>query len=106
MSRLLFLSCLIFLNGAASAETIFKKIQSMNMASLEFEEEEWPNEPFKEYLLRCLDYQLHMQAAKKRRIVFRVFDQVAAQQPQIHNSLYDMTTAADLNLFCGKKSEA
>lgn len=83
-------------------KTIYKKIQPINLASLPWEDEEWPNEPFRDYLERCLDYQMKPQELKKRRIVFRLFDSLSQQQ--VNNSaLYDMTTLQDLQLIAGKK---
>ena len=59
--------------------SIYKKIQPINLSTLSWEDEEWPNESFEEYLNRCLNYQMNPQEIKKRRIVFRLFDSIAAK---------------------------
>ena len=86
-------------------QTIYKKIQPINLSSLVWEDEEWPNEPFSAYLKRCLDYQLHPQEIKKRRIVFKLFDELSCDKEIGHNALYDMATAQDLGLLAGKESK-
>lgn len=86
----------------ANQKTIYKKIQPINLASLPWEDEEWPNEPFRDYLQRCLDYQMKPQEFKKRRIVFRLFD-LLGQQQRSNSALYDITTLQDLQLIAGKK---
>lgn len=84
-------------------KTIYKKIQPINLASLPWEDEEWPNESFRDYLYRCLDYQMHPQELKKRRIVFKLFDSLASPLPSIKSALYDTITMQDLQLLAGKK---
>lgn len=86
----------------AEQKTIYKKIQPINLASLSWEDEEWPVESFHDYLIRCLDYQLHPQEIKKRRIVFKLYDELATNQLPEHNVLYDMISAQDLALLAGK----
>lgn len=87
--------------------TVYSSIQSMNLSSLEWIDEEWPNESYRDYLIRCLDYQMHPPAAKKRRIVFKLLHKIAsssAQQVEQHNALFDLITAQDLQLFAGHKA--
>ena len=82
--------------------TVYSRIQALNLSSLTWLEEDWPHETFHEYLIRCLQYQLHLQPFKKRRTVFKLFHKLASKSPQSeHKYLYDLTTAQDLNLFCG-----
>lgn len=101
--------CLLFaffalLASVDDAPTVYSTIQPLNLSSLEWIDDDWPNESFHEYLLRCLDYQTNPQPAKKRRIVFKLFHKRASLKPQKnHNVLSDLTTAQDLNLFCGQK---
>ena len=90
-------------NLSADTKTIYKKIQPINLASLSWEDEEWPNESFRDYLYRCLNYQMNPQELKKRRIVFRMYDSLVAQQPQMPSTLYDTITMQDLQLLAGKK---
>ena len=80
----------------------YSQIRQLNMASLLWEDEEWPNEPFREYLYRFFGYQVNMQKSKKRRTVFRLFEGLALDQPCYQNALYDAITAQDLLLFAGK----
>src|SRR5581483_10423304 len=86
-----------------NCESIYKKIQWLHLSSLTWEDEEWPNESFNNYLHRCLNYQQHPQAIKNRKIVFSLFDSLSAQSMP-HNCLYDIDTMQDLNLLAGKKA--
>ena len=79
-----------------------KKFSQSTYLLLSWEDEEWPVESFHDYLLRCLDYQLHPQELKKRRIVFKLFDELAKDKTPEHNVLYDMISAQDLALLAGK----
>ncbi len=96
---ILFFSCPIFLKAEKS---VYKKIQPINCASLAWEDEEWPNEPFKDYLHRSFTYQQDMQELKKRRITFKMFDGLSSAEDS-HCVLADMTTAQDLLLFAGQE---
>lgn len=96
-------------HDTTQTSSIYKKIQPLSMSSLEYEDEDWPNEPFRAYLERCFNYQFLMQEFKKRRTVFQLFDKIASSKfsdsHQLHSSLYDMTTGQDVNLLCGNKKE-
>lgn len=92
-------------NNCANTKTIYKKIQPINLSSLTWEDEEWPNEPFREYLYRCLDYQTNPQELKRRRIVFKMYDSLAANSCQVKCALYDTITMQDLQLLAGKKEK-
>ena len=65
---------------------------------------DWPNEPCREYLYRCFNYQLNPQEIKKRRIIFKLFDSITAENSNNHNVLYDTITVKDLGLFAGQKN--
>lgn len=87
-----------------ACESVYKNIQSLNLSSLTFEEEDWPNEPFNDYLNRCLGYQMNLQQFKKRRIVFKLFDSLS-QGATEHTCIYDLATIQDLNLLAGKRED-
>src|SRR5580765_423060 len=102
-----FVTLIVACINAQQPETasIYKKIQPMNLASLAWEDEEWPNESFYDYLNRCFQYQAHPQELKKRRIVFKLFDSLSQKQDTRHSCLYDASTMCDLNLLAGKKAD-
>ena len=104
MKRFIFLIVATFFVTTIHAEhkTIYKKIQPINLASLTWEDEDWPHESFHDHLLRCLEYQKNPQEIKKRRIVFRIFDELTKDNTPAYNVLYDMTTAQDLGLLSGQ----
>lgn len=77
-------------------------VHQLNMASLVWEDEDWPSEPFRDYLYRCFNYQVTMQKTKKRRAAFKLVDQLQFNHMIYHNALYDAITAQDLCLFAGK----
>ena len=88
-------------------KTLYSTIQPMNMASLEWIDEEWPNESNHNYMMRCLDYQSNPAPAKKRRAAFKILDSATAYMSnQDHNAMADLTTARDINLLCGSKVDA
>ena len=94
----------LFLVKNNDCVSIYKKIQWLNLSSLAWEDEEWPNESFNDYLHRCLNYQEYPQPIKKRKIVFSLFDSLSLQSAP-HNCLHDIDTMQDLNLFAGKKAD-
>lgn len=100
--RYLLLMCLCINLHQSHANSIYKKIRSINLASLEWKEEEWPNESFYDYLSRCFKYQKDMQDLKKRKVVFNLFDSFFQKQYTSCNSLHDSATIHDLNLLSGK----
>jgi DNA mismatch repair protein MutS len=86
----------------SATNTIYSTIRPLNLASLKWEDEEWPNEPFNAYLYRCLKYQMFPQEIKKRRIVFNLFDKLSSATSPVHNALYDVVTTKDLHLLTSK----
>jgi DNA mismatch repair protein MutS len=101
--HLLILIFCIVVTQNNNCKSIYKNIQWLNLSSLEWEDEEWPNESFNDYLHRCFHFQAHLQAIKKRKIVFDLFDSLSEQREH-HNCLYDLDTIQDLNLFAGQKA--
>jgi DNA mismatch repair ATPase MutS len=89
--------------SATRASNPYDKIQAMHMTSLAWEDEEWPHEPFGDYLKRCLDYQKNLQHIKKRRTTFKLFNSLCPDQMIYHDCLEDMGTLQDLQLFAGKR---
>jgi hypothetical protein len=100
LSAILTLCVIVTQNN--ECRNIYKNIQWLNLSSLTWEDEEWPNESFHNYLNRCLNYQAHPQKIKKRKIVFGLFDSLSEQLSH-HNCLYDLGTMQNLNLLAGKK---
>ncbi len=87
------------------ADSIYKKIQWHNLFSLTWDDEEWPQETYWDYLHRLFKSQMNPQEARKRNIVFTLFDDLTSKNPEEHSALYDMTSAQDLNLLAGKKAK-
>lgn len=99
--RFVFIPLILF-SSVIFPKSVYKKIQPINCASVAWEDEEWPNESFKDYIHRCFSYQHDMQELKKRRVTFKMFDGLSIQKDD-HCVLADMTTAQDLLLFAGKE---
>lgn len=95
---------LIFTFFSAIAHTNkYSNVHHLNIASVAWEDEEWPNnESYYDYLYRVFGYQSNMQKFKKRRSVFNLYEELCTNQPVIHNALYDTISAQDLALFAGK----
>lgn len=104
-NTLLICALLISNSNIFSSPTIYKKIQPHIMSTIEFEDEEWPNEPYAQYLARCFDYQTHLQEFKKTKITLQIFDALEQQRSPLQSALYDMITADDINLLRGQKKD-
>lgn len=50
------------------------RVMKHNLGSYAWEDEEWPNEPFGDYLNRCMKYQSNMQPFKKCRAAWNILD--------------------------------
>lgn len=86
------------------AETIYEKLQPINMSSLPFEDDDWPHEEYGAYIKRLFDYQNEMHPRRQRRAVLKIFNSVLesySSDQHIHNVLYDTITMQDLNLCAG-----
>lgn len=96
-------TCQAFLKQEESeAQEIVQKIMRHNLATLQEDEEDWPNEPFYDFLNRTWRYQKDMGARKKRRLVFNLFkSHVDLMQEHPTSVLDDVVTWQDLNLFNG-----
>lgn len=88
----------------ASPIEFVHKIMDHNLSSLVWEDEDWPNEKFYDFLQRCWNYQKHLAPLKKRRTAFTMLKNHAELlQPKITHILDDTVTWDDLNLFRGSK---
>ncbi len=94
---LLFL-CFFFFNTLFSTD-FATKLMRQNLSSLEWEDRDWPNESFYDYLKRCITYQLDPLEIVKRRLAFKLVN----QNPIINSVLDDTTTWQELHLFTGKE---
>lgn len=74
------------------------------MQTIAWEDEEWPNEAYCDFLKRALDYQENPQAAKKRKSAFQMLKWAGDRLPS-STVLQDVITWQDLQLFAGKSSE-
>ena len=107
MRRYLFIFSFIAVIDLSAQEQInqYSHVRQLNMASVAWEDEDWPNEPFRDYLYRFFDYQMNMQKIKRRRGVFKLFETFESNQDMPNNILHDSITAQDLCLFAGKSPE-
>ncbi len=101
MKKRVFLIMFFIVTSLESANSYRKTFQE-NSATLVWEDEEWPNESFSEYLQRCYTYQRDLQEFKKRKGTAQILDAVEVNN-DAHNVLYDAITARDINLLCGSK---
>ena len=98
MALLSALCCFISLEST----NMYRKTFQENSSMLTWQDEEWPNESFSEYLTRCYGYQQDMQEFKKRKSTAQMFDTVAPES-FANAVLYDVVTGRDINLLSGSK---
>jgi DNA mismatch repair ATPase MutS len=84
-------------------EAVVAKVARHNMSTLEWQDEDWPNEVFSEYLSRCMRYQATLQPFKKRRVTFDILKRnvLYATDETKTAVLDDIITWDDLNIFRG-----
>ena len=83
-------------------QNMLDKLSRHNMRTLEWEDEDWPNEPYYDFLNRSLSYQENPQAAKKRRGAFQLFKK-AGDTLKLSKVFKEVITWQDLQLFAGKE---
>lgn len=84
--------------------SIFKMVMEHNQPALNADDQEWPDEDFYHYFMRCMEYQCKLSDQKKRSAVFKILDRSILKKQFIGNTICDdVTTWQDLNLFCGQK---
>lgn len=87
-----------------SSDLVVQKVMQQNMSTLTWEEEDWPNEPFYDFIQRTMRYQRSMAIVKKRRVCFKIAQKHSALfNKTSENILDDTVTWDDLNLFRGGK---
>lgn len=78
----------------------YKDVQRQCLAPIVWEDEEWPNEPLYDYLMRCMEHQRHPQEAKRCRAAFKILDSCKQQDKEKPVSvLRDTQTWEDLCLL-------
>lgn len=86
-------------------------IQSLEkhcMSSQTWEEEDWPNEPFQDFLHRCMQYQKNLQPFKKSKAAWGIIQRTEnwnqISEPFVLNN--DSITWENLQIFSPKHEEA
>lgn len=83
------------------------RLAKNNMQAFSWEEEDWPNERFEPFLLRCLQYQRDMQPFRKRKCALDIFKRYYnIDRFQSAHVLDDVVTWNDLALFHGQEAES
>ncbi len=91
----------------SEVQELVQKIMRRNLATLTEDEEDWPNEPFSDFLERIQRYQENMGAVKQRRLAFTIFkNHVDLLQEHPTSILDDVVTWQDLNLFNSAQEDA
>lgn len=77
-----------------------------NLPAIKPLDEEWPNEDYKSYLMRCMQYQYALHDQKKYTAAFKILNKALFKTSFIENNgvCDDPTTWQDLNIFCGQKN--
>jgi len=78
-----------------------------NLNAYIWEDEDWPNEPFGDYLHRCMRYQKNLQPFKKCKSAWNILNRYYEniQTPSDHVIGNDLLTWQNLQLLCGEQEE-
>ncbi len=88
----------------AHEESLFRKVLDQNQPAIKHVDQGWPDEDYREYLNRCMQYQYQLHEQKKRTAVFKILERSRWGSICGTSSICsDTTTWQDLNLFCGQK---
>ena len=105
------LLCLTIFVGASFIHadyqtSVYKKIAQQNLKTLEWEDEEWPENSHFAHLNHCLKVLRIPQPFQKRKCAFDLIGQINDQKHPIIDRLVDATTCLDLELLRGKEGDA
>ena len=101
----LFLFLTLFAHLQSTEDSsFFTKMQRQNMSTIEWEEQDWPNEGFTAFLERCREYQHNPQLFRKRKTAFTIVE--PHHQPVDLATQLDGQTMCDLELFRGEVDTA
>lgn len=83
------------------------RVMRHNLGAYVWEDEEWPNEPFGDYLNRCMEYQGNMQPFKKCRSAWNILDRYyeSAETHSNHVIGNDPLTWQNLQLLRNENDE-
>lgn len=85
-----------------SNQSPYKNVAKHNLQSLEWEDEDWPEDTFYNFLKFCIKDQCNPQPYKKRNTAFKMLQSIKYPYRTASNPVLDVTTWQDLELLCGK----
>ncbi len=109
--RLQFLLCVVMLVHHFFIHTdyqnsMFRKVAQQNLQTVEWEDDDWPEDSFFTHLKHCLKVLRNPQPFQKRKCAFDLIGPIHNQKyPTIHR-LVDPTTCLDLELLRGKDTDS
>jgi DNA mismatch repair protein MutS len=82
-------------------------VKKHNLSAYTWEDEEWPNEPFGDYLNRCMQYQGELQPFKKCKLAWNILERYYKQNqtPSNHVIGNDKLTWQNLQLLQGDEED-
>lgn len=95
-------STTIFCQTESPRPLISKKIANINMQSFMEEDSEWDENDYEKFLVRYLDMRLNPSPRMKRSMAFSLLQAVEKQSAPLSNTIIDVATWKDLDLFYGK----
>ena len=80
----------------------YKKVARCNLQSLDWKDEDWPNDTYYNFLKFCIKNQVKPQAYKKRNTAFKILQSIYDNHTIVTDLVLDTITWKDLELLCGK----
>jgi len=90
-------------NVQKQPKTLFTKLKNHNLATIEWEAEDWDTDDYIEYLNHIAQMDRNPSAHLKRSRAFQFMQDIEKRFPVQQNGVIDPDTWSDLNLFAGKK---
>ena len=84
---------------ALEKSSFFSTVKRHITSTVEWDEEDWPNEPFNKFLARCRTYQYNPQPFRKNKVAFSIIEPFF--QDIGTPACLDGQTLRDIELFCG-----
>ncbi len=100
----------VAINGVLCAEeyenSVYKRIARQNLQTLEWEDDDWPEDSYLSHLKQCLKVLRNPQPFQKRKATFDLVGQINAKKYPITHGLLDVTTCFDLEILRGKEKDS
>ena len=91
-----------FISSDDNCQSHYKKVARYNLQSRDWEDEDWSNDTYYNFLKFCIKNQVKPQSYKKRNTAFKILQSIYDNHTILTDLVLDTITWQDLELFCGK----